>query len=435
MSTEPAAQLQDLEAWKREEGYWYGKLTFLNEEGRYNYAATNNPLSGQFDYRDYYGFINLQVKDGELKQRNIFVRPPLDIEPFDIDGDSTVSADELNLFGFSSPFGYEIDTKTKTATPEDEEINAYQYNEGTEQTFTADQTATDGSGTLNGSYFGIPTVTQTLGDNTIVYTVGDNVFGLFQNQLTTLPGRESRVRTAQGFGGGQPSYASFYRETKIGPTVDEKGYVTKSAQQNFLDLLAEHRTDANVPESLITENTEEFFTTGLEQADPRGIGIASLELSLDAAIGHDAEANAKVKGTNGGDDLFILSGQNIQAKGRGGANTFVISPSGEEITADLIKDFDAANGDRLVLNPDSIQTPAHDPLTYAVAADKAEYKALKKDAPALIYREDKGHLILDANGSDAGLGDGGRLVKLKGAPELVGSDLYSLIELVAEPAI
>ena len=222
MSTEAAAQLQDLEAWKREEGYWYGKLTFLNEEGRYDYAATNNPLSGQFDYRDYYGFINLQVEDGELKQRNIFVRPPLDIEPFDINGDSTVSTDELHLFGFSSPFGYDIDTDSKTATPHDEEINAYQYNEGTEQTFTADQSATDGSGTLNGSYFGIPTVTQTLGDKTIVYTVGTNETGLFQNQLTTLPSRDNRVRTAQGFGGNQPSYASFYREQKSARQLTRK---------------------------------------------------------------------------------------------------------------------------------------------------------------------------------------------------------------------
>ena len=433
MSTDSVAQLQDLEAWKREEGYWYGKLTFLNEEGRYNYAATNNPLSGQFDYRDYYGFINLQVEDGELKQRNIFVRPPLDIEPFDINGDSTVSIDELYLFGFSSPFGYQIDTETKTATPDSEEILAYQYNEGTEQTFTADQSATDGSGTLNGSYFGIPTVTQTLGDNTIIYTVGTNETGLFQNQLTTLPSRENRVRTAQGFGGGQPSYASFYRETKIGPTVDEKGYVIKSAQQNFLDLLAEHRTEANIPESLITENTLEFFTTGLEQADPRGMAIASLEISLDDAIGLEAEANSKLKG-NDDDNLFILSGQKIKANGRGGANTFVISPSGEEITADRIKNFDPNSGDRLVLDPSSIQIPEHDALTFAVAADKAEYKALVKDAPALIYREDKGHLMLDANGPSSGLGDGGRLVRLKGAPELVGGDLFSLIELV-EPVV
>lgn len=434
MSTKSSAQLQDLEAWKREEGYWYGKLTFLNKDGRYDYAATNNPLSGQFDYRDYYGFINLQVEDGELKQRNIFVRPPLDIELFDLNGDSTVSTDELHLFGFSSPFGYDIDTDSKTAIPQDEEINAYQYNEGTEQTFTADQSAADGSGTLTGSYFGIPTVTQTLGDNTIVYTVGSNETGLFQNQLTTLPSRDNRVRTAQGFGGDQPSYASFYRETKIGPTVDEKGYITKSSQKNFLDLLAEHRTQANVPESLVTKNTPEFFTTGLEQPDPRGIAIDDLELSLDDAIGSDAEANSKLHGTDA-DDLFVLSGQQIKASGRGGTNTYVISPSSTDIAADVIKDFDPSSGDRLVLNASSISTPANDPLTYAVAADKLEYKELRRDSPALIYREDKGHLILDANGSAAGLGDGGRLLRLKGAPELVGSDIFSLVELVVQAEV
>ena len=101
----------------------------------------------------------------------------------------------------------------------------------------------------------------------------------------------------------------------------------------------------------------------------------------------------------------------------------------------MIKDFDPNSGDRLVLNPTSIKIPEHDPLTYAVAADKAEYKALIKDVPALIYREDKGQLMLDANGSASGLGDGGRLLRLKGAPELVGSDLYSLVELVVEPVV
>ena len=427
MNPEAAAQLQDLEAWKREEGYWYGKLTFFNQEGRYNYIANNNPLSGQFDYRNYYGFINLQVEDGELKQRNIFVRPPLAIEPFDLNGDATVSTDELDLFGFDSPFGYDIDTNSQTATPHDKEISPYQYNEGTEQTFTADQSAADGSGTLNGSYFGIPTTTQTLGDNTIVYTVGTEATGLFQNQLTTLPSREKRVRTAQGFSGGQPSYSSFYRETKISATVDDKGYVVKTAKDNFLELLDEHREEANVPESLVTENTREFFSTGLEQPDPRGITIQTAELSLEQAIGLNAEAGAKLKG-NRKDNLFVLSGNNLKANGRGGADTFVISSFSNGRSADIIRDFNPDNGDRLVLDPSVIQAPEHDPLTFAVAADKAEYRSLRKDAPVLIYREDNGHLVFDANGSAAGLGEGGRLLRLKGAPELVAGDLFSLIE-------
>lgn len=434
MHPETPTQLQDLEAWKREEGYWYGQLTFLNEEGRYNYIATDNPLSGQFDYRDYYGFINLQVEDGELKQRNIFVRPPLTIEPFDINSDNTISTDELDLFGFTSPFGYDIDTDTQTATPHDETISPYQYNEGTEQTFTADQSAADSSGTLNGSYFGIPTLTQTLGDNTIVYTVGTETTGLFQNQLTTLPDRDHRVRTAQGFGAGLPSYASFYRETKIGASVDEKGYVIKSAKDNFLDLLEQHREEANIPESLITENTAEFFSTGLEQPDPRGIAIETLELSLEQAIGQDAEAGTALKG-NRNDNIFTLSGNKLKATGKGGANTYVISGFSDSKSSDVIRDFNPGEGDRLAFDPSVIQSTEHDPLTFAVAVNKAEYKALMQDAPVLIYREDNGHLFFDANGSDDGLGDGGRLLRLKGAPELVGSDLFSLVELVAEPGV
>ena len=429
MTTESSNQFQDLEAWKREEGYWFGKLTFFNSEGRYDYVATNNPTSGQFDYRNYYGFINLQVEDGELKQRNIFVRPPLEIEPFDINQDSTISIDELELFGFDSPFGYDINTDTFVATPHDEEIAPYQYNNGTEQTFTADQSGAEGNGVLSGSYFGIPTLTQTLGENTIIYTVGTEATGLFQNQLTTLTGRENRVRTAQGFGGGQPSYSSFYRETKILATVDEKGYVVKSAKDNFLDLLEEYRLLSNVPESLITENTSDFFTTGLEQSDARGFVIDELELSLENAIGLNAETGSKLQGTKE-DDLFLLSGNKSRAKGKAGADTFVIASFNGGKSTDTILDFNSSNGDRLVVDFSDIELPAYDLITFAVAADQAEFKSLKKDAPLLIYREDKGTLMFDSNGSAKGLGDGGKLLHFKGAPELVGSDLFSLSELI-----
>ena len=429
MSTQASSGLQDLEAWKREEGYWFGKLTFFNEEGRYNYIATNDPTSGQFDYRNYYGFINLQVEDGELKQRNIFVRPPLEIEPFDINSDDNISIDELKLFGFDSPFGYRINRETQTALPDDEEIIPYKYNQGTEQTFTADQSGADEDGVLTGSYFGIPTVTQTLGDNTIVYTVGTESTGLFQNQLTTLPDRDHRVRTAQGFAGNQPAYSSFYRETKIGPTVDEKGYITKTSKENFLDLLDEHRNKANVPESLITENTSEFFATGIEQPDSRGIVIEELELQLDNAIGLNAENGSKIQGTRK-DDLIILSGNKLKAKGNGGADTFIIKPLSNRNHLDTILDFSSSEGDRLALDQSMIDRHKHDPITFAVAANKAEYKSLKKDKPLIIYREDNGNLIFDSNGSIKGLGDGGKLLKIKGTPELVEGDLFSMTELV-----
>ena len=418
--------LQNLEAWKREEGYWFGELTFLNKEGRYDYIATNTPTGGQFDYRKYYGFINLQVEGEELKQRNIFVRPPLNIEPFDLNADQTVSTDELYLFGFTSPFGYKINSENKTATPLNEEISPFIYDEGTEQTFTADQSATDNKGTLTGTYFGIPTTTKTQGDNTIIYTVGTEQTGLFQNQLTTLPDRNGRVRTAQGFGANEPTYASFYRETKVLPTVDKKGYVTRSARDNFLDLLDEQRTSANIPDSLKTENTIEFFTTGLEQADARGIAIPDLELSLDTAIHAEASDKKKLHGTTE-DDLFTLAGNQRRIMGKGGANTYVITGFVKGTKADVIRDFNPAKGDRVVLSPDVIVADGNNSLNFAVAADSSEYVALKKDAPTVIYAEHKKALIFDANGDKPGLGDGGRFLKLTDAPELDVDNLFTHI--------
>jgi hypothetical protein len=426
MATKHQTQLHDLEAWKREEGYWFGQLTFLNEEGRYDYIATDTPTGGQFDYRTYYGFINLQVEDGELKQRNIFVRPPLDIEPFDLNTDQTVSTDELYLFGFASPFGYSLDSISEIATPLNDEVSPFRYKEGTEQTFTADQSESDNIEILSGSYFGIPTSTQTLGDNTIVYTVGTELTGLFQNQLTTLPSRNLRVRTAQGFGGSQPTYSSFYRESKVAPTIDKKGYVTRSARDNFLDLLEEQRTTANVPDQLITVNTPEFFTTGLENPDPRGIAIADLELSIDTAIPAEDSEKKTLKGTSG-DDVFTLSSHKRKIKGNGGADTYLITDFPKGKKASVIKDFNPAEGDLVVLSPDAITTNPYDDITFAVAVNNTEFRGLKNDASAIIYRENKGDLLFDANGADRGLGEGGLFLKLTDAPELVVDNLFNLV--------
>ena len=41
----------------------------------------------------------------------------------------------------------------------------------------------------------------------------------------------------------------------------------------------------------------------------------------------------------------------------------------------------------------------------------------------MIYVQTKGQLFYDANGSEAGLGDGGLVAKLKGQPDLEASHL------------
>ena len=298
--------LLDFEVWQRERGYWFGEYTFLNGSGKSDYKASDDPTSGQYDYRTYYGFINLQVKGTELKQRNIFLRPALDLEVKDLDEDGTVSINELDAFGFTSPYDYLIDLNTKIATPLENgdltELSPFNYTEGTEKTFTADQSASDNSGNLSGSYFGIPTYTTIIDDHTVLYRVGDSPT-IYQNQLTTLPGDGTRVRTAQGFNFGTllPDYASYYRETKFEDDVDEEGVVTKTAREKFLEKLAEYRELYNVPEANRIADVEDFFTTGLE---PEESGQSAAELLAYAFDGSGFGENLPSV-TADGSDLII----------------------------------------------------------------------------------------------------------------------------------
>ena len=298
--------LLDFEAWQRERGYWFGEYTFLNSSGKSNYEASDDSTSGQYDYRTYYGFINLQVKGTELKQRNIFLRPALDLEVKDLDEDGTVSINELDAFGFTSPYDYSIDLNTKIATPlengELTELTPFNYTEGTEKTFTADQSASDNSGNLSGSYFGIPTYTTIIDDHTVLYRVGDSPT-IYQNQLTTLPGDGTRVRTAQGFNFATllPDYASYYRETKFEDDVDEEGVVIKTAKEKFLEKLAEYRELYNIPEANRIADVEEFFTTGLEpEESDQGVD----ELLSYAFNGSEFGENLP-RATADGNDLII----------------------------------------------------------------------------------------------------------------------------------
>ena len=197
------------------------------------------------------------------------------MEEKDLDNDGVVSINELNKFGFTSTHDYHINKTTKIATPklnnEDTELLPFDYTKGTEKTFTADQSASDNSGDLSGDYvvfpgFSVPTKTSIIGKDTVIYRVGNGMGGISQNQLTTLPGNNTRIRTAQGFDpmSGMTSYSSYYRETKFKDDLDENGNIIKSAKQKFLEKFYEFRNLNNVPEENKTKNVEDFFTTGLE---------------------------------------------------------------------------------------------------------------------------------------------------------------------------
>ncbi|MEZ9424283.1 hypothetical protein [Vibrio lentus] len=177
-----SVNLLDFEAWQREEGWWVGEYTFLGGDGNPNVSS-----SWPYRYDHYKGFIHLEVIGNSITQRNVFLYPPN--EPQDCTGDGDI-------------VGQGVCGKN-----------------GNEKIFSADQSASNCNGGLAGSYtaYGmtVDTATTLMGKNSVLYQVYLPNGDIMQNQLTTLPPNNTRVRTAQGFFMNQPTYASFYRENKV----------------------------------------------------------------------------------------------------------------------------------------------------------------------------------------------------------------------------
>lgn len=195
--------LLDYEPWSREEGWWIGEYTLLGADG--NPSSSNN---WPYRYDHYRGFIHLEVIGNKIKQRNVFLYPPLLSEDCNSDQNNSVGN---GICGMN----------------------------GNEKIFSADQTAVNCEGGLAGPYFafGMEMTTETtlIGDDTVLYQVRMEDGSLIQNQYTTLPGNGTRVRSAQGFFMGQPTYLSYYRETKV-------------TQEEFFQRLSETRIEYNILE-------------------------------------------------------------------------------------------------------------------------------------------------------------------------------------------
>ena len=195
--------LLDYEPWVREEGWWVGEYTLLGADGN---PSTSNSWPYRYDH--YRGFIHLEVIGNQIKQRNVFLYPPLLSEDCEGDDNFTVGNGACGV-------------------------------NGNEKVFSADQTAVNCEGGLAGPYvaFGIEMTTETtlIGDDTVLYQVRMEDGSLIQNQYTTLPGNGTRVRTAQGFFMGQPTYLSYYRENKV-------------TQEEFFQALSDTRIEYNILE-------------------------------------------------------------------------------------------------------------------------------------------------------------------------------------------
>lgn len=201
-TTVPCCHLLRHEVWRREKGFWYGNYTFLKGDGN-PYESPAWP----YPYQPYNGMIHINITGPHLKQRNVFIYPPLTPAICAL----LASKGKANHLG-AGTCG----------------VN------GNEKIFSADQDAVDCQGNLAGPYayngLTLDTTTTVMGNDTVIYQVRHRKVDLVtpyfqlhtyagqlqQNQLTSLLPNGIRVRTAQSFGfTGIAEAASYYREYRV----------------------------------------------------------------------------------------------------------------------------------------------------------------------------------------------------------------------------
>ena len=154
--------------------------------------------------------------------------------------------------------------------------------------------------------------------------------------------------------------------------------------------------------------------------------IQTTNINLSVAITGDSKKSEKVEGTDG-DDLIADGLGKDKLIGGEGADQFYFS--GEEPfkkkTVDKIIDFDASEGDVIVIADEVIGDLAENP-TLAIADTKKDLRELSKDGYDLLYFEPKGDLYVDGNGDSKGFGkksEGGMIADLPNDTILTESDV------------
>ena len=148
------------------------------------------------------------------------------------------------------------------------------------------------------------------------------------------------------------------------------------------------------------------------------------QISLDNIITGERRGRDAVQGT-GDDDLIGAGRGRDRLSGEGGADSFLFDRAGHcgRRQADVIRDFDAEEGDRILIDADSFAGDG----SVSVAANRREFRQLRKGSDAdFLYFQPRGDLFYNANGDDRGFGDGGLMADLKGAPEL-GAEQIQLV--------
>ena len=129
----------------------------------------------------------------------------------------------------------------------------------------------------------------------------------------------------------------------------------------------------------------------------------------------------KIIGTSEGEILSGMKGKDV-LKGGKGADGFLFHRLGRfgNKHADLIKDFDAYEGDLILLDNDLFDLGKK--IKLKSFGNKKKVKNAAKSKNDFVYDDKKGLLYFNENGKQKGWGDGGLFAKLQGAPELGAED-------------
>ena len=131
-----------------------------------------------------------------------------------------------------------------------------------------------------------------------------------------------------------------------------------------------------------------------------------------------------VRGTQG-DDLIGDGEGKDQLIGLSGADDFLFDDAeafGRK-RADVIRDFSAAEGDRLLLDAGVFG----DDASLGVADSRRQLKQMANDSDFdLLYFQPKGRLFFNENGDEAGFGDGGLFCTIKNVGAIT-SDQIALV--------
>ena len=223
----------------------------------------------------------------------------------------------------------------------------------------------------------------------------------------------------------------------------DNGYVVTVSAKNSMGYISYHTINVRVndlediseatAQSVVTTGDENSFESiSLSEIEPLQ-HVTVYELSESIEVGgqgvgtliHGTYKKDIITGSSAGEVLAGGEGKDV-LRGGGGPDGFLFqNPDGfGKKEADRIIDFDAREGDSLIVSEDVFDL--NDRILIKKVTGKKAAKKSDKAKEDFVYDDKKGFLYFNENGKEKGWGDGGLFVKLQDAPELGVSDFTFL---------